>query len=130
MQIEQDYNNQNYNGSESKFQSEGTGIDSLAFDSQKIKQNPQGPQQIVLNDNYGSRSQQEMENDIKNKAKAIYANTNSIQIDEINILFNENNQKTMKENVSNLFEMLMISKGKSNQRYVFNIYFFCRQKSS
>ena len=98
MQIEQDYNNQNYNGSESKFQSEGTGIDSLAFDSQKIKQNPQGPQQIVLNDNYGSRSQQEMENDIKNKAKAIYANTNSIQIDEINILFNENNQKTMKSN--------------------------------
>ena len=27
------------------------------FDSQKIKQNAQGPQQIQLNENYGSRTQ-------------------------------------------------------------------------
>ena len=44
-----------------------------------------GPQQIILDDNFGSRTQQEMENDIKNKAKALYANTNAVQIDEINI---------------------------------------------
>ena len=53
-----------------------------------------------------------MEKDIKNKAKSIYANTNQVQIDEINIQLNEKNLKTMDECISDLFKMLMKSKGK------------------
>ena len=53
-----------------------------------------------------------MERDIKTKAKDIYANSNQVQIDEINIQLNEKHLKTMDECISNLFQMLMKDKGK------------------
>ena len=92
--------------SEKRRRHEASPQQSLHADSQMLRQDGRPATQLVLADNAGQRSQQDIFNEVMARSRQISASMDRLPADEINLKFNSKQQGLMQDSVNNLFDLL------------------------